>query len=776
MGEKNITMKIVGRRISIVLSVMIFVLIGFLVFWIVREDSKRIEVVNGEVNGEVKDGSPIKADRGRDYGEAGFRKVAENKNFVLSADMTTGEIAVKEKKSGKIWYSNPIDYEEDKQAISKRKLRSQIIITCVSTNKEILGNKKEYTGYGDSVSMGGLDYKLVDNGIEFSYSFPACGIIIPVRYTLGEEGFVAEIPADDIQELWSEEYILNTVELLPFFGMGGIKDEGYLFVPDGEGALIDYNNGRQRFREYSAPVYGRDLATLDILGGSVIENIAMPVFGAKCNDNAFLAVITEGEACGKIKAYTSGKISSYNQVYSMFTFRECQTDSISGNTDLNYKKAGLDYSENMLMGGNYVVEYLFLDKEQADYSGMSRRYREYLAERGMLNKSELADNSYIVLDLYGAVVLEEYFLGVKRPVITAMTTYQDVCNIVEDLKAKGVEHLIINYVGALDGGLENKMTDEFKMESVLGSKKEFQNMVQYLEQEGVILFVENNPIYIYSGGNGYDIYRDSSEGFYETPAYQYNYALHTRKAIADQKWFLLKHDRVLDLMENYVSSAVSKGCSNVSVAVMGEYLYSDFTDDDFTSKVQSQQLFAQVLEDTASTADYLMVHGGNAYSLPYADIITDVAMGNSNYDISNRSIPFYQMVVHGSVAMAGSPVNEMSDYHGAFLKAIETGCNLKYNLLCEDLSVLIDSKYNDMMSYSYDYWVDTIVEQYSELQKAIGGLSDVAIVSHEQLEDEVFMSVYENGWKVIVNYNEEAFNYSGKVVEGRNYIVMKGDL
>lgn len=770
MDKKNIIMNMIGRGISIALAVVAFVAIGIGCFRIYQADTLRKD--------ETVSVSPIEINRGRDYGTPGLQKVAENTNLILSADLTTGEIAVTEKKSGKIWYSNPVDYESDQVTMSRKKLRSQILLSCLGVGRENRGIVKDLTSYGESVQMGGMDHKLVENGIEFYFSFPACGVIVPIRYSLSEEGFTAALLADEVQELWSEQYVLANVSLLPYFGAGGMKDEGYLFVPDGEGTLIDYNNGHQRFEEYRDAVYGRDLAMVDISAGKVTETISMPVFGAKCNDNAFLAVITEGEACGTILAATSGKSSSYNQVYSQVAFREYQTDSITtpGGTEKSYNKSGLDYSECMLADGDYVVEYLFLDEKDADYSGMSRRYREYLSDRELLGQSQLTDHSYIVLDLYGAVVLSEYFLGVERPVITAMTTYQDVCKIVEELKSKGVEHLIINYVGALEGGLDNLVTDEFKLESVLGSKKEFQQMVQYLEQEGVILFVENNPICIYQKGNGYTIYGDSSETFFASPAFQYTYTLNTVKAIEEEKWSLLKHERVQNLVKNYVTSALSKGCGNVSLSVIGERIYSDFADDSFVPRVQAQELFGQVLKDAASTADHLMVHGGNAYSLPYADIITDVAMSNSDYDMTDRSIPFYQMVVHGNVAMAGSAVNEISDYHSALLKAIETGCNLKYNLLCTDVAVLMDSKYNNLMSCSYNYWVDTIVQQYQELQEAVGELSGVAIVSHEQLADDVFMSVYKNGWKVIVNYSEEAYKYAGKVVEGKDYIVVKGDM
>ena len=706
--------------------------------------------------------SPIAADRSRDYGEEGFRKVAENENYIMYADYTTGAINIEEKSTGKVWYSNPQDYTEDTIAASKHRLRSQLSLSYLDLSNKV---EKTLESYNGSVTQGGMEHEVLEQGIEFCFSFPVPGIRITVRYTLEEDGFTATIPSDGIEELWSESYLVTGIELLPFFGAGGASDEGYLLVPDGSGVLIEFNNGKQRYQEYQNWVYGTDLALVQEEEPVQSESIGMPVFGLKCGDHAFLAIIESGDASSKIYAYTSKKVDSYNKVYSEAIYRQFQPRS-------NVKTG---YSTNMLEGCDYTVRYLFLSGEEADYCGMSRVYQEYLTERNELKLSNLADKNYLILDLYGAVGIEQYVVGVEKDVITALTTYNEVCEIVKELKSGGVENLIINYLGASKGGLEGKAADGFSTESVLGTKAEFRKMVDYLNQEGVLLFIDTNPIYLYESGNGYHTKTDSIKTFFGEYAYQYDYSLHTKKSISSTRWYVLRAQQLPELLRSFTKSLISNGLENISISGIGEHLYSDFSDEHPSGRGETLKLWEQALMENEKEAQYLMVSGGNAYSFPYADIVTNVAASGSGYDVAAQDIPFYQMVLHGNIVTGATAINDKADYHDAFLKAIETGSSLKYDWLYADITELVRTEYNELVYASYEYWIDTVVEEYLALQEAVGDLAGQHIVEHRLLEDEVSMTVYESGTCVIVNYGQNEYRYGELTVAGRDYLVVEGE-
>lgn len=745
-----------GITIGIVMAAAVLIIYG--VIQILDSDRRRAAAAEG-----LKEVSPIEADRKRDYGEAGFREVAENDSFILYADLSSGAVGIEEKASGKIWYSNPLDYEEDEIAVSRAKLRSQLTITCLDIENKTTSTYESYSG---SIQMGGMEYEFIENGIKFCFSFPAPGIRIPVQYSINQNGFTAEIVIEEVEELWSERYVLTTIDLLPLFGAGGLQEEGYLLVPDGSGAIIEFNNEKQRYMQYQDSVYGRNLMFQET-STSRKQSIAMPVFGMKSGDHAFLAVITSGESSSKVFASTSRKTDSYNKVYSQAVYRQYSVSKISNSS-------GADWSEPLLQDCNYAVQYFFLDQERADYSGMSQVYREYLLSQGKLHKSELTDKKYLILDLYGAVSIKKYVMGVKVPVITALTTYEDVCEIVSELKARGVENLIINYIGALEGGLAGKMADEFAAESALGTEKEFQRMVDFLKEENVLLFFDTNPVYLYEDGNGYTTKQDSVRTLFDGFAFQYKYSLNQQNAIEDSRWYLLQPQLVPGLMRKFTQSSLENGLKNLSISGLGEYLYPDFSEKNLLSGTQTQELWNQALKETADSTDYLMVHGGNAYCFPYVDIITDIAGSDSAYDMSNQSIPFYQMVLHGNIVMGTLAINEQPDYHYAFLKAVETGSSLKYDWIYTDVTELIGTEYNDMVSASFEYWLDTAAEEYHMLQDAAGGLAGQLITGYEQLEDHVKLVTYESGKSVIVNYNQNEYQYQDYIIEGRGYLIIEG--
>ncbi len=755
----------IGRVISVTLIVCLVALLCIGVYSIIQSDKRREEIANQD-----KDPATIKAVKKYDYGEPGFQQVAENEKMILSADYTTGEIRVTEKATGKEWFSNPQDREQDELATVKNKLHAQFYMKCLNLDK---GVTVEYDNYGGSITKGNMKHEKVENGVKFTFGFPVANVYVPVQYTLTEDGFQAEIVTSEIKGVGANPFLVETISLLPFFGAGGLEDEGYLLVPDGSGALIDFNNGKQSMQTYLAPVYGRNQTLALATQETVRETIHLPVFGAKVNDDAFLAVITAGEGCSTISATTSRKTSSYNQIYANAVLREYELKKSESTANARNASHTAEYSEDLMDGENYCIRYFFLSGEDANYTGMANCYRDYLKDSGKLKDSPLADEKYMVVDLMGAVSIKKYVVGIKRPVVTALTTYDEVCEIVKELKAQGVENIIINYVGALNSGLNNKMYTSLKTESVLGSKKDFDNMVNYLQEQGVLLFMESDPVNLYENGNGYRENKDSVKTFFEKYAFQYQYKLDLGTTQNETRWHLLRPALVSELVGKFSASMQDAGLKNISLASLGEMVYSDYAKDHYISRTGTLKLWNEALKTAEEASEYLMVHGGNVYANAYADVITDVPNVYSNFDMQDRSIPFYQLVFQEDTLLTAEGINTTVDYEQAFLKALETGCSLKYDWIYGDVSQLVGTEYNTMVSYSYDYWKDVAVQEYKQMQEAVGSLAGKQIIGHEYLSEDVTLTRYESA-EVIVNYGTEAFTYGDATVEARDYLILSG--
>lgn len=758
--------ELIGRILSITLIVALVVIVAIASVSILKSDAERKALAGVPV-----DKSAIKAKKA-DYGEPGFRQVAENDMLILSADVTTGEICVTEKASGMKWYSNPQDREEDTYVTERPKLDSQFFVKFVNLDA---GITVEFNNYNQSIKKGTMEYELVDNGIKFNFGFVTANVWIPIQYTLTEDGFQAEVVVSEIKGVGDNAFMIDTLSLLPYFGSGGLNDEGYLFVPDGSGALINFNNNKQFMQSYNAPVYGNNITIVKEKQETVRTNINLPVFGAKVNDHAFLGVITSGDACSTISAATSKADSAYNHVYASAVLSEYNLKQMEGDHRAGKSSHSIDYRDDLTDGANYCVRYFFMEGDAANYTGMSNCYRDYLIKNDLMKDSSLADKKYMVLDLVGAVSIQKYVMGVKRPVVTALTTYNDVCEIVKEMKAQGVENIIVNYIGAMDSGLNNKLYDKVSVESALGTKKEFRNMVNYLEQEGVLLFLETNPVDLYENGNGYLENKDSVRTFYDAYSFQYAYALDTATKADTTRWHLLRPALVSELTAKFASTLADWNVKNLSVNRLGDTLYSDYTETkaNYISRTGVMGLWQQTLKSADEATDYLMIHGGNAYTTAYADVITDTSSSHSSYDMLDQSIPFYQLVFQNNTLLTAAAINTTVDYQYAFLKALETGSSLKYNLIYGDVSDLVGTDYNTMVSYSYDYWKGLAAEQYQNMQKAVSQFAGKEIIAHEYVTGDVTRTQYESA-AVIVNYGEEAYTYEGTQIAAKDYLIVSG--
>ena len=122
------------------------------------------------------------------------------------------------------------------------------------------------------------------------------------------------------------------VLLVPFMGYTYLGErDGYMFVPDGNGALIHLNDKNGRFTNgYSQKIYGynigfRESEIISLLWArfKTVNDSACalaPVYGMVHTDTNFgyLAIIDEGAFDAAVEAYPNGAYTNYNWVTAKF--------------------------------------------------------------------------------------------------------------------------------------------------------------------------------------------------------------------------------------------------------------------------------------------------------------------------------------------------------------------------------------------------------------------------------------------------------------------------
>lgn len=162
--------------------------------------------------------------------------------------------------------------------------------------------------------------------------------------------------------------------------------------------------------------------------------------------------------------------------------------------------------------------------------------------------------------------------------------------------------------------------------------------------------------------------------------------------------------------------------------------------------------------------------------LAAAERVIGVPVDSSEEDVFERSIPFYQMVTHGYVATTAPAMNTAYDQQSAFLKAVETGSELYYEVMAADPTLLQTTRHNQYYNASYSAWKNTILEQYGAYASLLKEIYDQPITGHVRMTDDVYQTVYANGIAVVVNYGEQSYTLSdGRQVRAGNFIWTEGE-
>lgn len=155
----KIILAVLGVAVVIVASVVIYNTVHYKLYDDYKECLSDYEYEEGS---EFTAKSESKAD------VEGMVLVAENDILKLYTNTETAEVAVYDKRNGKITYSNPQDADEDTIAneTNKNNLKSQFIIDYYNTAR----NMGTYDSYSMSVKEGRFEVESIENGVRYIYT------------------------------------------------------------------------------------------------------------------------------------------------------------------------------------------------------------------------------------------------------------------------------------------------------------------------------------------------------------------------------------------------------------------------------------------------------------------------------------------------------------------------------------------------------------------------------------------------------------------------------
>lgn len=665
----------------------------------------------------------------------GFDSVCENDRFILSVDRYEGIFTVYDKSTGCYWHSSPEDRYNEKigKGVFKMSIFSLLTLSVMDTAQG--GSESQITSYTESVLLNGTTYENIENGLRITVSFTELGITLPLELTLTDTGFALALDVGAIKEGGTQ--IIRKLTLLPYFGAGNSTDEGYLLVPDGCGSLIYFNNGRTNAALYDQPIYGGDRSVVTTAHTRVAQQVYLPVFGLWKGEQGFLAIVTDGAANGVIHAESGGRRTGYNAACTSFELRSLRTTVIGDNSVTDYEK-------QIKPIGRIRVEYRFCE---GGYSGMARTYREYLGAKRQIGAKT---SQPLYLTLLAAQPEKKSFLGIGYETILPLTTFDQAASLA---KATGAEPSELSMIleGWSKAEMEKALSTSADALWELGGWGGLETLSAALE--GNVALAAD--LVSYRKSNFFSSLFDDARNINNVSILRYDYSISTGQQILDRPalrylgWSKL-NEKIGAFADAFRQRAVSR---RVYLSDIVSESYADYTRNNSATLSVVSDAFARNLAEVAEAELSLLSGPANGYALPYLQDVIGIPVEDSNFDLTDESVPFYQLAVSGLIGYSVPAINLSSDPERMFLKALETGSGLHYYLAEQagDAARVEPSLY----SVDPDIWMDTVRSQLAVIRQRDAHTEGSAAVEHRKLAEGVYCTTHGNGKSVIVNYSNQ---------------------
>lgn len=710
-----------------------------------------------------------------------YEKKQENSFLVLYYQSQTGYIAVADKRTGKVWYSVSPELEEDGavEEDTKKLLSSPIQVEY----KELQAFKSVNT-FTNSVEDGNFSSEDIDNGVAVHYTFtditkamaeeasadtdkkivPQKLFDITIEYTLDHESLIVTVPLEKIS--YTDNYPPLSIKLLQNFGSSKEK-EGYLVVPDGSGALIRFDTEKSNVSPFLSNVYGLD-KTLEIKSQpNKVENSTLPVFGLKENDNAFLAIIEDSDAVASIGANPAGTLSERNEVFVSFQTLAYQKVSIAAASEESKFVAVQD----QLYQGNIRVRYAFLQSGETDYTGMATYYRNYLIQKKGMKKLEKTGSIPLNLEMVGSINKIQSFLGINYDGTEPLTTFEQAQTILTRLLDHQINHINLKYSGWFSGGLEQDYAGKFSVVRNLGGEKGLQKLSDFAKEHQIDLYPAVSFLTAPPNSKGFHQLTMSAKQLDQNGAKFYSYDQVSLSGVAYRS--ILSPAALKDAIARFSRKYDKLEIGAVCMEDIANEVFADYTGGNLFDRQSAVNLYQELLAEQRKSQK-LMINGSYGYAATLADVILNVPVNDSNYNVTDEAIPFYQIVYHGYKDYSAAPLNTAYSITDDMLKSIEYGASPYFKVMSAPGSKTKNTDYSYLCSNHYETWESDILDYYAKMNSVLAEVRDQVIIGHRKLQEKVYETTYENGISILVNYSEQAVAINGAEIAAKGFIMVRG--
>ena len=698
------------------------------------------------------------------------------------------------KKDGSVWATTPKQYYDTTDPVNlfgNGLINSSLVIEARNEAEQTF----EYNAYDYCIMNGRFSSKKMANGkgIRVTYYFDQICAVLSVDYYLEDDGFKVSVdPKNIICYANDDGFVSNIESVTPAPFVCGAKNtkagnkNSYVVLPSGSGTLmyIDQRTDAS-VRTFEGLVYGED-PTVDKWDDSKNETpVSMPFYGIKNGKNALCAIIEQGaESCAinsrvgdntlGADLFAEGDMVGYSYVNATYNVLGYNTVYASGTWRYQYSNQ-VEKNINPL-----VIGYYPLSGSSANYTGVAKRYQQYLVEKENMTKSQ--DNSLLTVKLFGSYVEDDLFVGIPTKKEVSLTTYSEATEILGELKKISGGSLVADMYGFGEGGINNtELAGGYKLTGVSGSKSDLKEFVEYTNQNGIKTFFNFDTIKFYESGNGYSTNSDVATNVNGIPApvYQYWYSTRERytRAQGGKVGAMIARDQLDDATNDAVALADKFGITGLAFDTLGSVCYSDYSepkDGEYAHQYPWRNNMGNdvkaITVDVKKNNKTILMDGAYPYAAVGADIITNIPTVSNQDDGFDLDVPLYQIVFQGYRANSVGSINTATNKRTQFLKAIETGSGLSFDLMANYYQELRKQNMRGLHAALYEDNKNLIEEYVNESKNYLTSVAGATITNHTYVTKDVTKTVFDNGVTVFVNYGDTDYKVGKTLVKAQNFL------
>ncbi len=718
--------------------------------------------------------------------EDGYAQVYEDATMRVTWKESRDIFHILDKRNGYVW-STGIDagYRTEDQMNKTFGAFANSFISIEYYDEQEVLNKVSSTQIETEGEIDLSTLSEVSPGVfELAVDTGADGFAVKARISFGDGSMKVSVDPATIVER-SPVKTLAALYIAPFLGAvggrrtvedaetGAVRKEermpgydGYLFVPDGPGALIRFRTNPVPLSVYSQPVFGIDPGTIykgEVANVTRVDPAqqCIPLYGVAIGRDqaAFAAYATEGAPNMEVFASPRGTTTQYHYVTGRFVLRRIYFKV------LNQHGEGYDTFPEQAEPSPIAVTYDFLAGADADYVGMAEAYRESLLARGLLDGTvEAREMDAARIDVLMADVKKWVFGYLDVP----MTTAGDLGAVLDDLGSAGVGPLSVNLYGWQRGGVNVADPGGTAFGPKTATRAQLLALAERLAADGGQL----------SLGQDYGSFTTAQAAPRTSAVMNVGVVYAFRKfwrlkPVFDETYYA-RPSSMANWLDRQSRRLAEDGFTGLTADGIASLLSSDWPDSGTVRRGQAQEVLVAALDRAKALGLTVDAKLANEYAFRSLSRLTDTPMFNSQYLIETDTVPVLPIVLSGSVALYSPYVNFSFYTKADLLRMIDYGVRPSFLVTGGTSDLLARTNSNDLYATGYGSQRALIRTVSALVDEALAPVSGERIVDRAVPAKDVALVTYANGVRILVNYGLSETTFEGRTVGPQDFAVLQG--